>query len=205
MATRKPRGRLREEILDVADGLLLERGDAHEIPIDAVVEAVGCTPPALYYYFPSKEQLLFEVCRRRYTRFAEELEESIPATEDPVAELVARGHAYLDWAVAHPEHYRLLFMTAAGAAPDASSADPRQGAGLAELIDNLQRAVGTGKLAPGDPLQMAVALWSTVHGVASLLVANPALPVEFAHGVVAFTATAVLRAMAPAAPSPGIP
>jgi len=196
MAARKPRGKLREEILDVADELLLERGDAHEISIDAVVEAVGCSPPALYYYFPSKEQLLFEVCRRRYSRFAAELEASIPSAEDPVAELVARGHAYLEWAVAHPEHYRLLFMTAAGSAPDGQEADPRQGAGLAELIDNLQRAVAGGQLAPGDPLQMAVALWSTVHGVASLLVANPAMPVEFGHSIVELTATAVLRELA---------
>lgn len=196
MATRKPRGRLKEEILDIADGLLLERGDAHEISIDAVVEAVGCTPPALYYYFPSKEQLLFEVCRRRYSQFAAELEASIPAAEDPIAELVARGHAYLDWAVAHPEHYRLLFMTATGSAPDGREADPRQGAGLAELIDNLQRAVASGRLAPGDPLQMAVALWSTVHGIASLLVANPAIPAEFGHSIVELTATAVLRALA---------
>lgn len=196
MATRKPRGRLKEEILDVADDFLQTLGDAHEISIDAVVEAVGCTPPALYYYFPSKELLLFEVCRRRYSRFAAELEASIPATGDPIAELVARGHAYLDWAIAHPEHYRLLFMTVAGSPPDGQEADPRQGAGLAELIDNLQRAIANGELAPGDPLQMAVALWSAVHGIASLLVANPAIPVEFAHSIVELTATAVLRALA---------
>lgn len=187
---------MREDILEAADRLLFELGAAHEVSIEAVVEVAGCTPPALYYYFPSKEELLAEVCSRQYGRFAEQLEKSLPPTDDPIAELVARGHAYLDWGVAHPEHYRLLFMTAVGAPLDGSESDPRQGAGLTELIDNLERAIAAGRLAPGDPLEMALALWSTVHGITSLVVANPTIPQEFAHGVAELTARAVLGAFA---------
>ena len=138
---RKPRGRLREEILDATDRLLFSTGDAHGVSIDAVVEAVGCTPPALYYYFLTKDHLLLEACRRQYQRFAAGLQAALPETSDPLAELRARGHAYLDWGIAHPEHYRILFMTATGAPPSDQAADPHQSAGLAELIDNLERAV----------------------------------------------------------------
>ena len=206
MSSRRNRGALRGEILDAADRLLLELGDAHDVSIEAVVDAVGCTPPALYYYFPSKERLLAEVCRRQYRRFADALEAQLPRTATAVDELIARGHAYLEWAVTHPEHYRILFMTplASQAAPD--DADPRQAAGLAELIGNLERGIAEGSFKAGDPLLMALMLWSTVHGMASLAVANPTLPRDLAHAVVELTGRSVIGSFATGpAPSPGEP
>lgn len=200
MSNRRHRGALRREILDAADRLLFEVGDAHEVSIEAVVDAVGCTPPALYYYFPSKERLLLEVCRRQYQRFAEALEVQIPSGGGAIDELVARGHAYLDWAVTHPEHYRILFMTPAGPPSTVDDADPRQSAGLAELIDNLERGIAEGTIAPGDPLLMALMLWSTVHGIASLAVANPALPRDLAHAVLERTSHAVIGGIATEGP-----
>ncbi len=195
MTTRKPRGRLREEILDAADSLLFERGDARDVSVDAVVASVGCTPPALYYYFSSKEALLLEVCRRQFVRFAEELEGAIPPADDPIEELVARGHAYLDWAADHPEHYRILFMTATSSLPDATEQQATEAAGMKELIDNIERAIAAGRLAPGPPSQIALALWSTVHGMSSILVVNPGMPTEYGHHVVEATSRAVLAAL----------
>ena len=200
MANRRHRGALRGEILDAADRLLFELGDAHEVSIEAVVDAVGCTPPALYYYFPSKERLLVEVCRLQYRRFAEALEAEIARTGTAVDELIARGHAYLDWATSHPEHYRVLFMTPAGSQSTLDDADPRQGAGLAELIGNLERGIAEGSFQPGDPLLMALMLWSTVHGMASLAVANSALPRDLAHAVVELTGRFVIGGFATWAP-----
>ena len=125
------------------------------------------------------------------------MEDALPDEIDPLNELSARGHAYLDWAIAHPEHYRILFMTTTGAPPEADESDAENAAGLAELIDNITRAIDDGNLVPGIPLQMALTLWSTVHGMASLVVANPGIPVDYAHAVVDFTGRAVLAAYAP--------
>ncbi len=157
---------------------------------------MGCTPPALYHYFPTKEHLLLETCRRQYRRFALDLEAALPPTGDPLEELRARGHAYLDWGLAHPEHYRLLFMTAVAAPPADQVVDPRRSSGLAELLGNLERAVEGGQLAQGDPLEMALALWSAVHGITSLAIVNPDLPPEFAHAVLDRTSRALLDAFA---------
>lgn len=206
MASRRHRGALRQEIMDAADRLLFELGDAHEVSIEAVVEAVGCTPPALYYYFPSKERLLLEVCRRQYRRFAEALEAAIPSTRMAVEELIARGHAYVDWATSHPEHYRILFMTPVGWPSTPDDVDPRQSAGLAELIDNLERGIAEGSLRSGDTQLMALTLWSVVHGIASLAVANPALPGDLAHAVVELTSRSVINGFAIGVPPhPGEP
>ena len=89
---RRPRGELKEMILDATDRLLFAAGDVQAVSIDAVVEAVDCTPPALYYYFPTKEILVLEACRRQFERFARELEAALPETDDPLVELRGRGH-----------------------------------------------------------------------------------------------------------------
>lgn len=206
MSDRRHRGALRIEILDAADRLLFELGDAREVSIEAVVEAVGCTPPALYYYFPSKERLLAEVCRRRYGQFAGMLEAAVPRTGTVVEQLIARGHAYLDWAVTHPEHYRILFMTPAGSQATTDDPDPRQGAGLAELIDDLERGIADGTFLPGDTLVMALMLWSVVHGTASLAVANAGLPRDLAHAVIEQAGRSVIDGFAAGIPPrPGEP
>jgi len=196
MSRRQRRGALRQAILDTADELLFTLGDARDVSIEAIVAAVGCTPPALYHYFPSKDELLLEVCRRRYEDFAVALEADLPRHGSPVDELIARGHAYLDWAVTHPEHYRILFMTPVAASQATAAADPLQGAGLAELVTNLRRAMDEGAIARVDPLPAVLALWSAVHGMASLAVANPTLPRDLAHAVVELTGRSIVTTLA---------
>jgi len=54
------RERSRDEIVDAARRVLLRDGIAGTT-LDAVAKEVGLTKAALYYYFPSKEALLFEI------------------------------------------------------------------------------------------------------------------------------------------------
>lgn len=54
------RDRSREEILDAARRVLLRKGIA-ATTLDAVAKEVGVTKTALYYYFPSKDALFFEL------------------------------------------------------------------------------------------------------------------------------------------------
>ena len=59
--TRARRGegeRLREEILDAAERLLIETGNRDAVSIRAVAEAVGVTPPSIYLHFADKTELL---------------------------------------------------------------------------------------------------------------------------------------------------
>ncbi len=197
MADRAPRGALRRQILAATASLLAEHGDPRDVAIDDVVAAVGCTPPSLYYYFPTKQALLHEVCRTQYEEFAQTIEPGLP--EDALDELVERGVAYLDWAVTNPAMYRVLFLDRPVEAGDpiAGPVDPSAAAGLGELIGNILRAQEAGVLVAGDPLSIAVRLWSVVHGIASLVVVNPDLPLELAKSVLAQNTMAVIADLRP--------
>ncbi|MFN8195756.1 MAG: TetR/AcrR family transcriptional regulator [Nocardioidaceae bacterium] len=183
---RRPRGELRGQILDATITLLRERGEPALVSIESVVSAVGCTPPALYYYFPTKERLLWEACRLQYESFAADLEAATPHSDDVLADLAARGEAYIAWAREHPASYRQLFMTRLDVA-DPDAPDPREpGAlpdfssvpGLSALVADLERARAAGHPV-GDPSLAAFALWGLVHGFASLSVTEPDIPFEF--------------------------
>ncbi|MDH5373872.1 MAG: TetR/AcrR family transcriptional regulator [Acidimicrobiia bacterium] len=194
---RRPRGQLKEMILDATDQLLFSTRGVGAVSIDAVVEAVGCTPPALYHYFPTKEKLIFEAGQRQYRRFAADLQTSLPDTDDPLVELRARGHAYLDWGIQHPEHYRILFMTPYPPPTEDEAIDPSNAHGLKELFDNLARAVDAGRMSPADPWETALAFWSIVHGITALAIINPFIPRDFTHATLATTSEALIRRYAP--------
>jgi len=181
---RRPKGELRERILAATIDLLHEQTDPALVSIDAVVTAVGCTPPALYYYFPTKEQLLSEACRIEYAAFAADLDAATPHSDEPLADLGARGDAYVTWARQHPAAYQHLFMTHL----DVDEEPPPIGPdgfpdlsvvpGLASLVADLRRAREAGHPV-GDPNLTAFALWGIVHGFASLAVTQPDLPLDW--------------------------
>jgi AcrR family transcriptional regulator len=70
---------LREDILQAATELFAARG-YRGTSIRAVVEAVGCTKPSLYYYFGSKDALYVEAIRRPLVGLAELVSSTIADT-----------------------------------------------------------------------------------------------------------------------------
>ena len=111
---RLPKGegrQLRAEILDTTERLLLETGSARAVSIRAVADAVGVTPPSIYRHFADKTALIFDVCARHFTALENYVREACEGIEDPIERLVALGVAYIEFGVANPEPYRIMFMT----------------------------------------------------------------------------------------------
>lgn len=189
---RSPRGqgeRLREEILEAAQRLLVETASEDAVSIRAVADAVGVTPPSIYRHFADKDMLLLEVCRDRFTDFARTLEAAVADEDDPVERISAMGRAYVRWGVEHPEHYRLMFMaryelSAQEYAEEMVSAGSSFGLLLRTAQDLIDAGVVRPDVAAKGPLHLGLLFWSSVHGLASLLVAKPGLPWPDVDGLV---------------------
>lgn len=178
---RHPRGEgalLRDELLDAAVALLREKGHEDRVSINAVVARVGVTPPALYAHFADKADLFREVHARGMADFGQFIEERVGKIRSPMKQLRARGLAYLEYALAHPDSYRSLFMSPCS--PDATAADlPIRMLGNAcfsGLLRNVERCQRDGSLpiATKDIDRTARGLWAIVHGCASIALAMPA-------------------------------
>jgi AcrR family transcriptional regulator len=74
------RDQTRAEILDTAREVVLSSGLAG-FTLTAVADELGLTKPALYYYFDSKETVLFELLLREWLETATEVESAVNETE----------------------------------------------------------------------------------------------------------------------------
>ncbi len=180
---------LRDEILDAATELLLDIGHAKDVSIRSVAERVGVTPPSIYLHFQDKDALLDAVCARYFEKLDDEMQRVSAAQSDRVEVLRAQGQAYVRFALANPELYRIATM---GEWKSDSNVDAALASSAFEhMCATVEALMGDGVLPPGDATGIALELWSAAHGVAALLIAKPHLPFGDAE---AFT-DRVLRAI----------
>jgi AcrR family transcriptional regulator len=169
--------RLRDEILEAAELLLIATGSEDAVSIRAVAEAVGVTPPSIYLHFADKTELLFEVCEKHFDQFDRYLEAAASESDEPLESLRLRGRAYVRFGLDHPEHYRILFMGRSEETPaDFDEKRMRRIASFDHLVQGVQQCIDAGAIKPADPVTVAVGMWVAVHGVTSLLISKPAFP-----------------------------
>ena len=190
--------RLRDELLDATERLLLETGDEGRVSIRAIASAVGVTPPAVYLHFDDKDDLILAVCARHF----EQLDAAVLAADDgaasPVDAFRRRARAYVRYAVAHPEPYRILFMTRRGMTADQLALDGHPGnVAFGHLVDIVQRCMDEGSIAPGDAFTVATGSWTVVHGLASLAISLPDFPLLGTDELVDQVVDAFVRGLAP--------
>ncbi|MEU4343597.1 TetR/AcrR family transcriptional regulator [Nocardia sp. NPDC023852] len=173
---RSPRGsgaRLREEILRATADLLARTGAAEAVSIRAVSELVGVSAPSIYRHFADKDELIEAVVAQVFEDLAEALRTATDPASPPMTQLRDQGMAYVRFALAHPEQYRLA--TAATKSGGAVDQVLTSGA-FQHFAATVHKCMDEGTMAPRDPLPVVLELWSVAHGIASLLIAKPYLP-----------------------------
>ena len=89
-----PPGQRREQLIDAALEVILERGYAR-ISIEAIARAAGITRPVVYDHFPNLNRLLHAVIEREERISLEQLDQVVPeepGNQEP-GELLAGGLA----------------------------------------------------------------------------------------------------------------
>ncbi|MGW1779351.1 TetR/AcrR family transcriptional regulator [Streptomyces sp. NPDC002143] len=116
-----------QEILDAAERHITEHGP-QALSLRAVARSLGMTVQALYHYFPSRDALVTAIIAKAYEDLADAVQAAVdsaadaPATDDPSADdpsaddgdlpsAVVATEGYRRWAIAHPEHFQLLYGT----------------------------------------------------------------------------------------------
>ncbi|MFB9203501.1 TetR/AcrR family transcriptional regulator [Nonomuraea spiralis] len=168
-ARRGEGGLLREEILRAAEDLLTESGSEDALTLRAVAQRAGVSTPSVYLHFADREALLEAVCLRVWDEFGRMFRENL--TGDPFLALGRCARAYARFALAHPVQYRVLMMrpaTGQGVPPAAAEC-------IRHMVDAVAACVAV-RVLEGDPEELALGLWSAVHGCVSLLIAQPSFP-----------------------------
>jgi AcrR family transcriptional regulator len=168
---RNPRGeggRLREQLVQAAAEVLNEVGDAERVSVRAIARRAGVSPTALYLHFPDRDAAVAAAVEAGFTAFNAALLEAARNESDPVSGLEAMGLAYLAFSERRPALYAVLFSARRPTAPK-SGVERNEGfAGLVALLRAADPA-----LAPAEARELAIAVWSSLHGFATLRAARP--------------------------------
>jgi AcrR family transcriptional regulator len=155
--------------------LLAKTGHQEAVSVRAVAQLVGVTTPSIYMHFKDKDELLDAVCAEHFAALGRAMEEEATTEKGPLERLLAQGRAYVRFALARPEHYRLSTMIAGKpGSVDATIQDTC----FRQLLATVEKCIEAGIFpdSPGNAVDVGLRLWAAAHGIASLLVCKPWLP-----------------------------
>ncbi|WP_245662838.1 TetR/AcrR family transcriptional regulator [Nocardia vermiculata] len=98
------------EIMAIALQQMADAGPG-SISLRGIARGMGMTPRAIYSYFPTRDDLITALISGIGTSLAEVLEAAVDAVPDtdPGGRLVAWGQGLREWALAHPQSFRLFY------------------------------------------------------------------------------------------------
>ncbi len=162
-------GNLRRALLDAALALFAER-QRFDFTMRELARAAEVTHNAPYRHFADRWALLDALAADGFALLREEqLAAAKDHVGDPRTRVAKLGEGYVRFAEAHPHHFRLMFLRPLrGASAELARAARTTFLPLEEAIAD---AEARGLLRPGlKKRDLAVAAWSLVHGLASLVV-----------------------------------
>jgi AcrR family transcriptional regulator len=171
---------LRARLVAAALRRVEERG-AEAVRAREVCAEVGASTQALYTLFGGLPGLIEAAVDEGFVRLAGYVD-AVPEGDDPVADHLAKGWAYTDWALAHPALYRAMFgvtdpslrhrgpVETTLAAAHLAGGDGRTA--LDVLTRSVDRMIRAGRLRPAEPLPLARQFLSATHGYVLLEIAG---------------------------------
>ncbi len=171
----------------------ISRNGAAALSLRAIARELSITAPAIYNYYPSRDDLVTALIVDAYHALAAALAAARDTEQGSHAErIMASARAYRNWALAYPEEYSLIFGTPIpGYEAPMEITGPAAAASMSVLIQVLDAAYQDGKLAPGEIapslgemlgpwtekmdyagppaiIHLALASWALIHGLVSL-------------------------------------
>ena len=162
---------VRMRLLEGAARLLGEEGPS-SLTTRRLAKEAGTSTMAVYTHFGSMPALVREVVAEGFARLYARVD-SVPVTDDPVADLAVMSVAYREHAMANPHLYAVMFGSAS--LGGYRLRDDELDVGLAafgQLVAAAKRAIDAGVLRPGDPAAVAGQLWTALHGYVMLELAG---------------------------------
>lgn len=162
-------GDLRQQLLTVAEQIILERG-VDGFTLREAARRAGVSPAAPAHHFKDAKGLLTEVALLGFREFGDALEAADKAGgDDPARRLKEQAHAYVSFALKHPARFQLMFRDDKH---DDDNEEFRSAAARSYgILEGAIRAASN--IPPGEELSarsygLLLAAWSMVHGFSYL-------------------------------------
>jgi len=189
-------GDLERALLDAAIDVVRSDGIA-ALSLRDLTKAVGVTPSAAYRHFPSRDHVIAAVAmlsREDLARHMLAARDVVPARGSAQRRSVARfeaiGHAYVEFAVAHPTVFEAAF-TACPVQLERTE-DPRAWEVLTSAIDEM---AAVGAIPAARRKDAPIIAWAGVHGLANILTGAAVPPGMDVDGQIAAVVKGIYRSI----------
>ena len=166
----RQRRELRGSILSAARELASEEGWG-AVTIRKIAGRIEYSPPMLYGYFDSKEDILLELVRMGYAGQLEAIERARDAARGPEEALIAMSRAWYRFAVEAPDLYQVMYGLGGVSFPVMELR--REGEKIADKIAQvLEEILAKNGREAGDLWGKVTLAWATLHGLVALNMAG---------------------------------
>ena len=161
-------GDLREALIAAAYQIVNESGPENFLVADAC-RLAGVSTAAPYRHFKDREEILAEVTARGFDEMTSDTMQAVEAHgEGTLDAIVAMGHAYVNFAVKRQGVFRLMFGQEGAVAEQEHVVEIGTNC-FGYVIDQVAKYCTSNGL-ERDANEIAVRLWTLVHGASSLLI-----------------------------------
>ncbi|MDH3627421.1 MAG: TetR/AcrR family transcriptional regulator [Acidobacteriota bacterium] len=158
---------LKERIAAAAHELFTEHGP-EGVSMRKIAQQVGVTAPAIYRHYKDKGELLDGIINDGLEKLQSRLAPALEAAT-PLERLRRMGDAYLDFAIEQPTFFDYAFMTPKRSSGSISEELQRHDRRIfRHAIEQVTHCIHDGTFGPSDPIEVAIRVWSTVHGLITL-------------------------------------
>ena len=159
-------GNLRAELLEHA-WKVVERDGVDGLSLRGISREIGVSHSASGRHFRDRHQLLDALARMGFHRLNQAIAAATAPTATVEERLRASGRSYVEFAVAHARVLDLMYAQKRhpGASDELRSLSEES---MSLLVETITSAQAEGIVRAGDPHELAVVVFASVHGVATL-------------------------------------
>jgi AcrR family transcriptional regulator len=170
--------RRRAEILDAAEELYAQEG-WDLVTVDQVARGARLSRALVYVYFKDKQEILFAIGERAMGLLRDRFIAASGTQPLGIEKVEAIGRSYMQYAFEFPHYFDFCskFHARSPTADPGSHDLACEAAGdeaITVVVQAIECGIRDGSIRPdiGDPMMLAVTLWSFTHGLAQLAMAK---------------------------------
>jgi AcrR family transcriptional regulator len=161
---------IRKLILDASMRLFVEEGFGN-VTIRKIADLIEYSPTTVYLYFKDKDEIFYSLHDIGFQKMAE-MNKDLVTINNPLLRLHKMGENYLEFGMANPEFYNLMFIQ-----DEPMNKITELGCGwvggdsaVNRLKETVTECIDKGHIKKADPHLLSLSIWSLVHGLVSLAI-----------------------------------
>ena len=166
-------GDLRRALSSAAREVLREGGTG-KLSLRAAARRAGVSHASAYYHFEDKTSLIAAVAIQAF----EELGEATEAVYEQsglstLEQLKAVASVYVRFALSNPQEFRVMFLPELRSDAVRTEVERAGRTGYERTVRLVAVLQAEGRIAEGNPEEIAISAWALMHGLASLMIDGP--------------------------------